>query len=252
MQTKLQQITSEIWLYEVNLGDYSVRGALVKGKERILLWDLLSHPDDLQPLLPLLEDNEFIVAYSHADWDHIWGAGGLPSQHPLIVGHASCLMRFSKDVPVTLQEKIAEEPLRWSGVKLVPPNITFINELSLDLGSLPITFYKLAGHTPDSIVAFLPNQGTLLMGDTVETPLPFISSEGPVTDWIDELKRWAQDSRIDIVIPSHGPIGGREIIRSNIDYLQNISKGADIKIPELLTDFYRETHQSNLHFMQKR
>lgn len=248
MQAQLQQINSEIWLYERSLEQYSVRGALIAGRERSLVWDLLTHPNDMKPLLPLLENRQFIVAYSHADWDHIWGAAGLPSQHPIIVGHTECLKRFSRDVPLTLQEKRAQEPLIWSEVKLVPPNITFQSELSIDLGSLSVTFHALAGHTLDSIVAFLPDQGILLMGDAVETPLPFVSPESPLSAWIEKLETWEQDSRIVMVIPSHGAIGGREIIRRNIDYLKALSDGSDIEIPEVLNDFYQETHQANLRF----
>ena len=150
-----------------------------------------------------------------------------------------------------LREKQAETPGKYDDVRLVPPNLTFQRELSLDLGGIALTLRHLPGHTSDSIVAFLPERGMLLAGDAVETPFPAISPDCPLRPWIDELERWERDPRVQTVIPSHGDIGGKAILRQNIAYLRALLDGRDAMLPAALTEFYRETHQENLRICRK-
>jgi len=242
----LDKLTSKIWVTDVKLGDYDVRSVLICDEKKAVIWDTLSHPHDMECLLPKIEDRELIIIYSHADWDHIWGTGGLPYHQADIIGHNLCLKRFSSDVPLELKEKSVGEPIRWGAVKLVAPTRTFIKNITVNLDTFTLSLHHLPGHTPDSIVAFLPEQGILLMGDAVETPLPFISAESPLDLWIEELQRWEGDLRVQTVIPSHGAIGGREILQQNIEYLQHLKDGRDVTLPEMLTDFYYETHGNNI------
>jgi len=241
----LHRFDSNIWLTEVSLGDYDVRGALIAGAERVVVWDSLSHPHDMTHFFPLFGAKEVIIIYSHADWDHVWGTAGLPYHHATIIGHAACLSRFSDDVPNVLREKQAAESSRWDAVQLIAPNLTFQQELSLELGGVTLMLRHLPGHTLDSIVAFLPEQGILFAGDTVETPLPCLSEQCSLAPWIAELQRWADDERVRIVIPSHGAIGGRDLLHHNIKYLQRLANHEPIEFSEPLSDFYRETHEMN-------
>ena len=244
-ETTPQKFAPHLWLHDVRLEGYDVRGALISGHERVVLWDTLSHPRDMLPFLPMIENRQLIIIYSHADWDHVWGTAGIPGYFPLIIAQAACRTRFDTDVPATLREKQAAEPFRWHDVRLVPPNLTFQRELSLDLGGIALTLHHLPGHAPDSIVAFLPEQGILLAGDAVETPFPAISPECPLRHWIEELERWERDPRVQTIIPSHGDIGGKELLRRNIAYLQGLLDGNDLTLPDTLSDFYRKTHQEN-------
>ncbi|MCP4405333.1 MAG: MBL fold metallo-hydrolase [bacterium] len=242
----LHALSSNIWCTEVTLGDYDVRAALICSEERAVVWDTLSHPDDMKPLLPQIDGRELIIIYSHADWDHVWGSAGLPYQEADIIAHEFCLKRFSTDVPLTLTEKKIDEAAKWEAVKLIAPNTTFRQEFSLDLGPELLTLHQLPGHTPDSIVAFLPEQGVLLMGDAVETPFPMVPEKASLQRWIAGLQHWSDDPRVQTVIPSHGAIGGPDILRQNISYLQSLLEGQDIALPQNLSDFYRTTHQENL------
>lgn len=135
---------------------------------------------------------------------------------------------------------------------LVTPTLTIEDEFELTLGNISVYLHHLPGHTLDSIVGFIPEWGILLTGDTVEAPLPVINPESPIDQWIALLQKWERDARVQHVIPAHGKIGGRELLRQNIDYLQNLRDGIPPQIPEPLDDFYRETHQNNLRHAQRR
>lgn len=239
-------IAPNVWVRKLQLPGFDVCNVLIRGADHSVVWDTLSQPKDLKPFLTKIGDSKLTIVYSHADWDHIWGTGGLPFQGANIIGHEFCLDRFSHDVPKTLQQKRSEDRAAFQTVELIAPTQTFTHTHLIDLQGINLELHHLPGHTQDSIVGFLPEQGILLMGDTVETPLPCVPENPDLSRWISGLKQWKENPRVNTVIPSHGPIGGREIISHNIDYLQKLQDGEKIEITEKLNDFYRTTHENNL------
>ena len=242
----LKQINDNLWIQELELGIFDVRGALVLGQNRAVVWDTLSHPRDMADYLPLIGDRDLFVVYSHADWDHIWGTNGLTPLPATIICHTLCRDRFQSEVPERLRKQQVEEPTKWDDVQIIPPTISFHDMLQIDLGGLRLTLHHLPGHTEDCLIALLPELGIALMGDTIETPFPVVPVDSPLDAWIANLKIWAADETITTVIPSHGPIGNRSLITQSIDYLEKLHNGAHIDVPEKMTDFYIETHESNL------
>lgn len=248
--TTLYEYHPGLWLTELVLEDegIAVRGAVILGSERAVVWDSLSHPRNMQPVLPLVRGHPLTVVYSHADWDHAWGTAGLPYER--VAAHEVCLERFALDVPTTLHQKQAAQPGVWDDVVLVPPTEVFLDALTLDLGGVTLALHALPGHTHDCIVGLIPEWGVLLAGDTVETPLPVINEDSPLNHWIAGLAMWAEDPRVRIVIPSHGTIGGRALIRQTLAYLRGLRHGSRAA-PEDLDDFYREAHESNVEYAQR-
>jgi glyoxylase-like metal-dependent hydrolase (beta-lactamase superfamily II) len=243
-----QAVARGIWLTNVALDEYDVRGALLLGGYQAVVWDTLARPRDMRAYDPLIRDRALTIVYSHADWDHIWGTAGLPYSRARVIAHQLARERFGADVVTVLAEKQAAQPGRWDDVVLVPPTESFEDASSIDLGGLTLMLHHLPGHTPDCIVGFIPEQGVLLAGDTVETPCPVVPPDSPLADWIAELRRWADDDRVRLVIPAHGPQGGRELLRQNIAYLESLLDGNPIEPPGQLTTFYRDTHRQNMRW----
>ena len=245
----LKQINERLWLQELDLDVFDVRGALLVGHERAVVWDTLSHPRDMEPYLPLIGSKEVFVVYSHADWDHIWGSATLAAGATFI-GHKACRARFQSDVPEKLRDQQLAEPGQWDDVRLVPPTIVFQESLLLDLGGLTLELQYLPGHTADCLVAFVSEQGILLTGDATETPFPLVPRESPLDTWIAQLRQWAQDDRVQEVIPSHGPVGSRELITQTVDYLVRLQSGEPFDLPAAVPQFYERAHQANLRWNQ--
>ena len=241
-----ETLERNIWSTRVALGEYDVRGALVLGATKALVWDTLARPRDTRTYLPFIGTRELVIVYSHADWDHIWGTAGLPYAGVRIIAHDRCRERFATEVGETLAAKQRDEPGRWDDVVLVEPTETFSCEHSVDLGGMTVTLSHLPGHTRDCIVGFIPERGLLLAGDTVETPCPVVPADAPLDEWIAALQRWETDERVRSVIPAHGPIGGREILSRNIAYLEALRNGRPIEPTGTLTPFYRQTHANNV------
>ncbi len=244
--TTLQQLNKHIQLTEIRFPDYIVRGGLFLGEKTAVVWDSLSHPGDMLALLPLIAGRQVTVIYSHADWDHIWGTAALAGAGLTVIGHRRCRQRFDEDVPLTLRERRLAEPGLWEAVRLMPPDIVFDREYRLDLGEFTLELRALPGHTPDSVVGLVPEYGLLFMGDTVETPLPCLPPDCPLQEWLAGLEHWLHDPRVRIVIPAHGPWGGREIISRTIAYLQDLAAGRPRLDADDLSPFYRQTHLENL------
>jgi glyoxylase-like metal-dependent hydrolase (beta-lactamase superfamily II) len=116
-----EAVETAIWLTRVTLDDYDVRGALILGDERAVVWDTLSRPGDMRPFLPLIGNRELVIVYSHADWDHIWGTAGLDYEGITIVGHERCAERFANDVPIVLAKKRTRSLAVGDDVVIVPP-----------------------------------------------------------------------------------------------------------------------------------
>jgi glyoxylase-like metal-dependent hydrolase (beta-lactamase superfamily II) len=243
---KLSELRPNLWLTELMLDDFNVRGAVIVGEKRDMVWDTLSHPRDMQPIMKLAGDKPIDVVYSHADWDHCWGTAGLITD--TIIAHETCAGRFrSGDVTNRLAEKKAAEPGLWDMVKLMPPTLTFGKTLSVDLGDVLVELRHLPGHTLDCLVAWIPQWGVLLAGDTVETPLPYLNSESValLPQWISALEEWGSTARMNVVVPAHGEVGDQSLIECTVNYLRDVQAGKAPTVPANLTTFYSETHTQN-------
>jgi glyoxylase-like metal-dependent hydrolase (beta-lactamase superfamily II) len=231
-------------IHEVDAGEFSVRGVLIHGRKFQLVWDTLTHPRDMAGFAEACAGRQCIVVYSHADWDHVQGTAAL--LNPLVIGHRECARRFQTEARQTLAELQAEDTDKWTGVELVAPDITFESRLDLDLGGLVVSLHALPGHTPDSIVAFIPAMGLLLAGDAVELPCPCVPPDCDLDAWIQSLERWRDHAQVRRVITSHGPSGGKEILDSAIDYLTGLREGVPRPMPKGVRPMYVSTHAENL------
>ena len=241
----LIQVSDSVYVMEQCFDGVKVRGILVVGERRALVFDPLVSPHTTRSLRALCPGREIVVVYSHADWDHIWGACGLSPD--LVIGHVECAKRFADpfDVAKTLDDYRTRYPFELSQVVLIPPHDTFTSTLTLSLGGISVELQHCPGHSRDSIVALIPERSLLLGGDCIELPIPLLNQGSEnLSRWIDRLTVLEQETQISVCIPSHGAIGGREILRSNIEYLQSLLAEESVT-PIGLDDFYTSAHRDN-------
>lgn len=224
-------------------GEPDVRAALLLGERRALVVDTLARPEDMAPLVDLIaaHGRPVIVVNTHADWDHSWGNAAFPGAP--IVGQRLCRDRLLGERERTvLQRKREENSAFYANVQLLPPDVTFETTMSLDLGGLTVELHHLPGHQPDCLVAYVPERRLLYAGDCAEDPFPLLIS-GPREEWIRGLRAWSERD-LDTVIPSHGHIGGVELLLANADYLVGLEQ--DGPPPVGTPDFYLEAHANNM------
>lgn len=231
-------------IHEISTGDFSVRSVLIQGRRFCLVWDTLTHPRDMAQFVETGTGQQCFVVYSHADWDHIQGTAAL--KNTLVIGHRECLQRFQGEAQHTLADMQAREPGKWDEVSLIAPDITFDRHLDLDLGGITVSLHALPGHSPDSIVAFIPSMKLLLAGDAVELPCPCVPSGCNLDKWIRSLLRWREHAGVRTIIPSHGPSGNKEILDRTIAYLDGLRRGTPPPLPDDSPPMYFRTHEDNL------
>lgn len=247
--TALKQFLPNLYLTELSLPEFDVRGAVIVSGDDALVWDTLSCPSDMRCLDALLANKNVHVVYSHADWDHCWGTAALTPCS--ITAHDECLKRFSSDVPAELAKFKESDNQKYSEVKLLPPTQTFKTSMTVELDGLAVELHYLPGHTLDCIVAYIPVWGILLAGDTLEEPLPVINDAKLVSSWCQKLKEWQAYPNLKQIIPSHGPISDSSLIQRNLDYFNMARRGESLPDAEKLSQFYAETHQANCLLLAK-
>ena len=52
-------VEADVWVTRVSVDEYHVRGALVLGERRAVVWDTLSRPHDMQPFVPMIGGRHF-------------------------------------------------------------------------------------------------------------------------------------------------------------------------------------------------
>lgn len=244
-----RELRPGVHLLETEMEGFDVRSAVLLGSARAVVWDVLAHPDQVAPVERLAGVLPRTVVYSHADWDHAWGTCGLRDVED-VVAHQAALTRLESDAREELERRQATDADAWGVVRLVAPTRTFADRLDLDLGDATVELHALTGHTADSIVAFVPAWGLLLAGDAVETPLPVVNDPTAVERWVAALDGWLGDERARTVVPSHGPVGGPELLERTASYLRELTRGRAPTVPDDLAPFYRETHEENVRLMR--
>lgn len=158
---------------------------------------------------------------THHHGDH---TGGLQFfDHAEVWSHPYCRDEVLKAVPNT--------PKMWmpapNGVadiaeprKLVVPILTFKDDVSVMVGDTEVQF-KYAGtcHTWGDVMAYLPKQKILFAGDVAFFYVAPYANNSCISQWIDTCDRIANWD-VDVIVPGHGPIGGKKELAEMADYFR--------------------------------
>ena len=118
----------------------------------------------------------------------------------------------------------------------IPPEITFREKLSINLGNLTIELYHAPGHSKGSLCVYVVEEKTLITGDTLTSGMPPFMGHGNMTQWMSTLT-WMKDLDVDTILPGHGEICGKDEINRLLEYFTSlrsmigdlIKKGSDIE-----------------------
>ena len=108
----------------------------------------------------------------------------------------------------------------FTGITLTPPTRTFRGALTLNVGQKEVQLIEVGpAHTKGDAIAYLPKERTVFTGDILFIGSHPVMWAGPVANWIAACERiLALD--VEIVVPGHGPITGKEGVRETRDYFR--------------------------------
>ena len=121
-----------------------------------------------------------LTVLTHWHWDHTFG---MHAVHGLTLASRRTnthladfrqkLAAEGKEMFFSIHDSIRKEYAQGQPVIVTPADITFENELLLDLGGCPVrVFSAQAPHTDDSTLIFAPKESVLFIGDAACGALP--------------------------------------------------------------------------------
>lgn len=187
----------------------------------------VAHATRIREVLSQRGVKKFRVVLSHWHLDHIAGNAAF-ADCEIIAGDATvALLQRNKDL-IESGKLDGAPPI----FPLVMPTRSFAGETSLDVGGLQVDLRPLDIHSRDGVTLFLPHDGTLLAGDTLEDTVTYVDEPNRLGHHLRDLERmhgWSF-SRI---LPNHGAlerIAGAgydaSLIAATQDYVSRLSLAA--------------------------
>lgn len=107
-------------------------------------------------------------------------------------------------------------------IKLIPPDLTIENSLTLYRGNREIRILHIAGgHTDGDLAVYLPNEKILATGDLIVAPVPFSLSPN-VANLITSLKI-LREIDAEKIVPGHGDLQtDRKYLETMIELLESV------------------------------
>ncbi len=159
------------------------------------------------------------VIVTHYHTDHFYGVSAFKEVGATIIAHEWSYDYISEPSSWNFfkaRQKILREHL--DGTEMIGPQITFKDELNLNLGKKIFEVKHLCrGHTPGDIIVWLPQKQILFSGDLVfDGRIPFLGS-GNSKSWLSCLEK-ILELKPRLLLPGHGePVMGEENIRKTVN-----------------------------------
>ena len=259
----MEELTRNVLVHRVVAMGFPTASVLVVTATRAFVVDTLTRPQDMDPVLAALAERapgrRRVVVNTHHHWDHVYGNAAFLTSD--IVAQRSC-PRLMEAQAQSISESVPRPPRE--GVPL--PTVTFGDRITYLGDDESVHLIHTPGHSQDSIVVYLDAARVLLAGDTLEWPLPTFTERDGHEAWIRTLRQLKQ-LPAEIVVPSHGPAMGKELIDANERYLsgvyeavaeqkrQGVSRkqvlvpATDLLGPDVrLDEVYADAHQANLEW----
>lgn len=240
--------------------------SIVSGNEA-LLYDAAITPEHAAAMLSHVQSlgvTKTTVVYSHFHNDHIAGATALAGS--TFVGQ--------RLTAAAMQRREAALAGDDPPITVMIPTTLYDTQMVIPVGTRTVELHNFNIHTPDSTVLFLPKDGLLLAGDTLEDTATFISDPASLTTHQTELQRMAQ-LPISKILPAHGSpdqiaAGGYDptFIDATVRYIQAITEpvaqpaawtqslaevvAQDVAAGHLIYfETYENVHRSNIQSIQR-
>lgn len=249
--------------YSLGIATY----ALVAGHEAIVYdsHTSLDHARAVRDHLEGLGVTTMRLVLSHWHTDHI--AGNAIFADCEIIANRLTAKALIENVKTLARKTPPINPV-------VMPNRLFDRQMTMTLGERRVELMQFDIHSADGTVLFLPDEGILLAGDTLEDTITYISEPQHIATHIAELNR-LKTLPIRRILPDHGAreriaSGGYEpsLIDANRDYLQKLLDRAEepgldtLPLRDFVADDiaagrvlyfepYEEVHRANIAELRK-
>ena len=184
---------------------------LIEGEKEALLMDTCVGYGSLRGFVEKLTDKPLTVVLSHGHIDHAMGA---PEFDRVYMNHADIPIYLDMNsvqgrkgyvqgnVPPEVFEQIKDEDF------IPAAEMEFVNltdGTEFDLGGIRVQAYEMVGHTPGTMVFYIPEQRILILGDACNTFTFLFTGPTPIEEYRENLAvlRDRMQGRVDRIFLCH-------------------------------------------------
>jgi glyoxylase-like metal-dependent hydrolase (beta-lactamase superfamily II) len=166
---------------------------------------------------------------THFHPEHDLGAQAFPADTKMIrsADQQKDIAEFGLQLARIFAQRSAINAQLLEGAQFRPADISFDAEHRLDLGGVTVRLIAMgANHTRGDTAIWVEGDRVLFSGDVAMRPQPaFASPYSSLTHWLASLDKM-QALQPTLIVPSHGPTGGAELIEGYRGYLTEIRERA--------------------------
>ena len=157
--------------------------------------------------------------------DHTFGNYAFP-ESTQIVAHrltAENMKNFEHEKAFMLAT-VQNDSQVFGSSELRLPDITFEEQLSIDLGGRIVELYHFGfGNTPGDTVVYVPGPNVAWTGNLIlgEGTIPFLI-EGHAADYLNTIANFSRTLAVDTIVPGHGYLTTPDIFGRYLDYLNGL------------------------------
>ena len=147
-----------------------------------------------------------------------------------VLAHEKTAQVF-RNRPSTFKAQSDETGAVWetlsglTGIRWVPPEISFTRTMTLHWGDMPILLESHLGSHPGAIWVILPEENIVFVGDAVLKNQPPFLAQANIPIWLEslELLRSNEYSNFTVISGRDGAVSAA-VIKSQIDFLKDLHK----------------------------
>jgi glyoxylase-like metal-dependent hydrolase (beta-lactamase superfamily II) len=230
-KTGIEEVAPKVYAYVQAFGELGVSNAgLLVDKDGAMAVDALMVPSMTRRFLDAMKKvtkkpvNRLVNTHHHIDHS----GGNFLFKEAEIISHAYCRDEIVRTGMPTefFQKRIPRFAAEFPKLKLAEPKVTFEDRLTFHQAGREVELRHLGpAHTFGDAFVYLPKDKVLFAGDIAfyyVTPLAF---QGHVGNWIKVADRILKMD-VEVIVPGHGPIGGKKELKEMRAYLALIRREA--------------------------
>ena len=153
---------------------------------------------------------------------------GVRAMDCTVIAHERTAQAF-RNRPNTFKAQGDETGSNWESipglgsVRWAPPEISFVDQMTLHWGDVPTLLEKLSGPSAGAIWVILPDEKVVFVGDAVIKGQPPFLAHADLPEWIETLKLLqGPEYKGFTVVSGRGGVVSQQVIRSQSDVLKRI------------------------------
>ncbi len=215
---RMQQVSEHVYVETKYLG---CNVGVVLTDQGPIVIDTPALPDDTYDLKDqirkLTKRRIAHVIYTHEHFDHVIGGAGLTkkviAQHSAVKDIEYLRENLPSEIDHFFPDLYRQYKDIFDNLNIIPPQITFVTEMTLYAGGLELQLRRVGGHSPASSLIYIPQEKVLFCGDNVDVGMPFVAPYSQFGEWIEALNA-IEKMDVGHIIPGHEEICNIEHVRS--------------------------------------